>query len=45
MQPGDVRDTFSDCSSIKNWIGDTHETPLKEGIKDFVNWYKKYYGY
>ena len=45
MQPGDVEHTFSDCTSIKDWIGDTYQTPLKEGIKDFINWYKKFYNY
>ena len=45
MQPGDVQHTFSDCTSIRNWIGETNQTPLKKGIKDFISWYKKFYNY
>ena len=45
MQPGDVKDTFSDTKKIENWIDFKPKTPLKEGIKEFIDWYKKYFDY
>ena len=45
MQPGDVKDTFSDTKKIENWIDFKPKTPLKEGIKEFVDWYIKYFDY
>ena len=43
MQPGDVEGTFSDNESLKKWINFTPETTLKEGMKNFIEWYKSYY--
>ena len=43
MQPGDVQHTYSDCKSLKDWIGEIDYTYIKKGVKDFVNWYKDYY--
>ncbi len=43
IQPGDVIATHADLTKLDNWIGFSPETPLREGIKKFVNWYKKYY--
>ena len=43
MQPGDVISTYADVSSIEEWINYTPKTNFKKGIKNFVNWYKKYY--
>jgi len=45
MQPGDVQNTSSDCSSLKDWIGEIDYTSIKKGIKLFVEWYKEYYEY
>ncbi len=45
IQPGDVKHTLSDCSSIKEWIGETSKTSTRDGIKNFINWYKKFYKY
>ncbi len=45
MQPGDVQHTSSDCSSLKQWIGDIDYTSIKKGVKHFINWYKDYYKY
>jgi len=42
MQPGDVKITSSDTSLLENWIDFKPNTPLKIGIENFVNWYKKY---
>ena len=43
MQPGDVQHTSSDCTSLKDWIGEIDYTSIKKGVKHFVNWYKDYY--
>ena len=43
MQPGDVKATFSDSTSLKKWIGFHPQTPIKLGIKKFVEWYLSYY--
>ncbi len=45
MQPGDVQHTYSDSSSLKDWIGGVEYTSAKIGVKHFINWYKKYYKY
>ncbi|MBQ9297860.1 MAG: GDP-mannose 4,6-dehydratase [Clostridia bacterium] len=42
MQPGDVNITYADISKAKELIGYEPKTPFEEGIKKFVNWYKKY---
>ncbi len=40
MQPGDVDRTFADISKAKELIGYTPHTTFKEGIKNFIDWYK-----
>ncbi len=43
MQLGDVLSTYADCTKLKNWINYKPKTNLQKGIKEFVDWYKKYY--
>ncbi len=43
MQQGDVPKTEADVSLLENWINFKPRTTIKEGIKNFVDWYKKYY--
>ena len=43
MQPGDVPATCADVDDLMKDVGFKPETPLKEGIKKFVEWYKEYY--
>ena len=43
MQPGDVIDTWADCSALIRDTGFHPQTDLKDGIRKFVNWYKEYY--
>ena len=40
MQPGDVDRTYADITKAKHLIGYEPKTSFKEGIKNFVNWYK-----
>ena len=44
MQPGDVKQTYADVSDLEKIINYRPSTPLDKGIKEFVNWYKDYYG-
>lgn len=41
MQPGDVNKTYADISKAKELLGYNPKTNFKEGIINFVNWYKK----
>jgi UDP-glucuronate 4-epimerase len=43
MQQGDVLDTFADVSALEAWTGFRPRTPVKEGVKRFVAWYRSYY--
>ena len=45
MQDGDVALTSSDCSRLETWIKFRPKTSIKEGINQFVSWYKNYYGF
>ena len=41
MQPGDVNRTYADITKAKNLIGYNPKTSFKQGIENFVNWYKE----
>ena len=43
MQLGDVKNTLADNQMLKEWIGESPETPLSIGIAKFIDWYKEYY--
>lgn len=43
MQPGDVAETYADVTELKAATGFEPKTPLSEGIKRFVAWYRDYY--
>lgn len=43
MQPGDVLETSADMKSLYQEINFKPQTPLVDGIKYFVNWYREYY--
>lgn len=43
MQPGDVQATFADVTDLENITGFRPETPVREGVKSFVSWYKERY--
>ena len=44
MQPGDVPATFADVSALDAWVNFRPATPVTEGVKRFVEWYRGYYG-
>ena len=41
MQPGDVEKTYADISKAKAMIGYDPQTNFSEGIRKFVEWYKR----
>ena len=43
MQLGDVAATSSDSSQLQEWIEFKPNTTVKEGIKQFIKWYKEFY--
>ena len=43
MQPGDVPVTYADTTALERDFGFKPATPLREGLKAFVKWYKEYY--
>ena len=44
MQPGDVEVTYADTTPLMNDYGFKPNTPLREGLRKFAEWYKEYYG-
>ncbi|MEO0374945.1 MAG: NAD-dependent epimerase [Cyanobacteria bacterium P01_A01_bin.17] len=42
MQPGDVHATFADITELSRDVGFAPQTPLEEGMKQFVQWYHTY---
>ncbi len=43
MQPGDVPATFADVDDLVQDVGFRPATPIEDGIREFVNWYRGYY--
>ena len=43
VQPGDVLDTLSDSSRLREEFGFVPGVTLEQGIKRFIEWYKRYY--
>jgi UDP-glucuronate 4-epimerase len=44
MQQGDVPLTFADTALLSRLTGFRPKTPLKDGVKSFVGWYREYFG-
>jgi UDP-glucuronate 4-epimerase len=45
LQPGDVPDTWADCSDLERDFGYKPSIPVEEGIDRFIAWYKDYHGH
>ncbi len=43
LQMGDVPDTYADVSELVAAVGYQPNTPVKQGVKAFVDWYRDYY--
>lgn len=44
MQLGDVQKTSADVSDLERDVGFRPATPVEEGVRRFVEWYREYYG-
>jgi UDP-glucuronate 4-epimerase len=43
MQPGDVAETCADVEDLTRDTGFAPSTPIEEGIRKFLQWYRSYY--
>jgi len=43
MQPGDVQATYADIDALRDATGFSPNTPLEDGIRRYVAWYREYY--
>lgn len=44
MQLGDVPATSADTTELGKWVGFQPDTPMRDGVQHFVEWYLGYYG-
>jgi UDP-glucuronate 4-epimerase len=44
MQPGDVRETCADVEALQQAVGFAPNTPIADGIKKFIDWYRAFHG-
>ena len=43
MQQGDVKTTHADTQALEDYIGYSPKISIEDGVKNFVEWYLKYY--
>ena len=43
MAPGDVAATYADVSALAAWTGQQPQVDLSEGVRRFVDWYRRYH--
>jgi UDP-glucuronate 4-epimerase len=43
MQPGDVPATYADVEDLRSDVGFEPATPIDEGVRRFVEWYRGHY--
>jgi UDP-glucuronate 4-epimerase len=43
MQPGDVLETRADIDDLNRAVGFVPATPIEEGVRRFVGWYREFY--
>jgi len=44
LQDGDVPETYADTQALNQWVGYVPTTDIKQGIEQYVDWYRTYYG-
>ena len=44
MQPGDVYQTNADTTSLQLELGFKPCKPIREGVRETVDWYRSFYG-
>ena len=42
-QPGDMHSTAADTTALAEWVGFAPATPVREGVAQFINWYRIFY--
>ncbi len=45
IQPGDVPDTWADVDELVAQFDYKPQTPVEQGVANFADWFKKYYGF
>ena len=43
MQPGDVPATYADVDDLMRDVGFRPSTPIRDGIRSFIDWYREYH--
>jgi UDP-glucuronate 4-epimerase len=43
MQPGDVVETYADCSDLERAVGFRPSTTIEDGVRRFVNWFREFH--
>lgn len=43
MQPGDVEKTYADVTDLARDVGFAPKTPVREGVRRFVEWYREWH--
>ena len=43
LQPGDVPDTYADSSALEQCVGYKPSKSVKQGVAEFVEWYRDFY--
>jgi UDP-glucuronate 4-epimerase len=44
MQPGDVPETYADVADLEAAVGFAPKTPIAEGVRRFIEWFRAYKG-
>ncbi len=44
MQPGDVEATWADTTDLEALTGHRPQTTIREGVRQFIAWYRQYHG-
>jgi UDP-glucuronate 4-epimerase len=43
MQPGEVIETYADCADLERAVGFRPRTPIHEGVRRFVQWFRVFH--
>lgn len=43
MQPGDVYQTYADTTTLQEELKFKPNTPIQEGVKETIDWYRSFY--
>ena len=44
MQAGDIVATYADTEALQRDVGFRPSTSIEDGLRRFVDWYRRYYG-